>query len=343
MRLLQLQMFSFLAFFVFVFPAQADISYTPVTHSELQAVYEDGTSYWTFLHPTTTRYPVSVVGIVINNPWDMLDYGSSASSPAWQTFIQAINPNDYGISYPNWSDFGGTALYMRRYSPRGPANHYTAEEWQSEMERVNRPLGLSEPSLRYGDVVLVQAKAPGMFFRGKYNINEQHYKSPDYDFSITILARGVTPSVATITLADLKDASNDFIFDATRQTGCEHYQASLVHLDNLLLLDPENWALDGTVHVTQVGFEGRTFDLKLGIDPALATINAAMLTTTPFSITAILDQEAYSGDNTEGYRFWLTNAQGLMAIPEPSGVLLLLMAGAAIVAGLAGKSLRRQR
>ena len=134
-------------------------------------------------------------------------------------------------------------------------------------------------------------------------------------------------AASAIELSDLKDTNDDYIFDATREAGCEHYQGSLVHLDNLLLVDPANWALDGEVTVTK---NGLTFGMKLGIDADLLSIDSGLLATTPFSVTAILDQE--SSDFTTGYRLWLTNAGDLIvAVPEPGTVVLAIVAMLALL------------
>ncbi len=312
--------------------AAGQITYTPTKHSYYQIVNSDGSSAW----PSggVQPYPVEMIGLVINNPWDMLDYSLSVAQPQWQVFIQAVDPDDFPglISNPSVfdNDFGGTALYMRKNTP-WLGQVYTEEQWQAEMQRLNYPNYQGSPvtePLRRGDLILVQAKAPGLFYGGKYNINEKHYVSSDYDFYITILARNVSLSATNITLADLKDSNNNFIFDQNRATGCEHYQGSLVHLDGLLLVDPQNWALNGTVTVKQtVGGNELTFPLKLGIDPALAAINASLLATTPFSLTAILDQEDSGSPYTDNYRLWLTSASDLGAafamVPEPASVALL--------------------
>jgi hypothetical protein len=105
-------------------------------------------------------------------------------------------------------------------------------------------------------------------------------------------------------LADLKNSDNvTYKFDATRATGDEHYQSSLVHLDGLTLDSSSTWTAGGAVTVKQSGL---TFTMQLGLDSALSSINAAVLKTTPFSVTAILDQEG--GDLTGGYSLWMTNA-----------------------------------
>ncbi len=328
--------------------AAGQITYTPTKHSEYQMVNSDGTSAWPpgGLQP----YPVEMIGLVINNPWDMLYYNLTGSPslpypphppappndvPQWQVFFQAVDPYDFPGVIPNpgpyANDFGGTAMYMRKNHPWNPNIYYTDDEWISEMQRLNYPNYQGSPvtePLRRGDLIKVEAKAPGLFFRGKRNINEQHQVDPAYDFYITILARDVPLAAANITLADLKNPDDTFKFDQTRQTGCERYQGSLVHLDNLLLLDPQNWALNGTVTVKQtVGQMDLTFPLKLGIDPALAAINASLLATTPFSLTAILDQEDAQSPYTDSYRLWLTSVSDLGAafamVPEPASVGLL--------------------
>ena len=92
--------------------------------------------------------------------------------------------------------------------------------------------------VRSGCRIRVEAKVPGFFFRGKKNVNTQHSGDPANEFSITILERDVQPIVSHITLSELFTNEDTFLFDETRATGPEHYQASLVHLSNLLLVDP---------------------------------------------------------------------------------------------------------
>ncbi len=290
-------------------PAPGEI-FTPTLHSELQAVFDDGTSAW----GGQSGDNVSLVGIVINNPWDMLNYRTSAAQPQWQMFIQAVAPND----------FGGTAVYMRKNIPWNSSQNYDALGWYEEMERVNYP-GAATAPLQRGDLVRVDARAPGLFFAGKFNLNEQHSKDAANNFDITILERGLTPQASLIDLTYLKDASDQFIFDETRAMGCEHYQGSLVHLDNLSLVDdPSKWVLDGTVTVRQGDL---TMPLRLGLHPELLTL--APTAGSQFSITAILDQETPGGGPfTGGYRLWLTNAGDFSVVPEPSTLILAVLGGA---------------
>ena len=67
--------------------------------------------------------------------------------------------------------------------------------------------------------------------------------------------------------------------------------------------------------------------LQLGLDPELGWIDPLDLTTTPFSVTAILDQESGGGPHTGGYRLWLTSAGNFSAVPEPSTWVLTLLGG----------------
>ncbi len=305
-----------------VSPAVADVTYTQINHRELQAVFDDGSTAWP--GEGQEPYPVTILGVVINNPEDMSDYTNYSPYVWWQTYIQSLPPGQYGEYTVAPGDYGGTALYIRAALPweDPPRTLYDADQWADELDR----LIANADTLHYGDVVAVRALAPGMFYNGKFNVNEKHLSDPAYDFTVTVIGQ-TTPEVATLdSLADLKDESNNFIFDDTRESGCEHYQASLVHLDGLLLQDAGDWALDGTVVVRQGDL---TFDLKLGLDQELLAIDAARLETTPFSVSAILDQEDrdYSDGYKQGYRLWLTSAENLSVVPEPAGLALLAAAG----------------
>ncbi len=285
----------------------------PIFHSTIQAVNQNGASTWAPGEPGTV-----LEGIVINNPWEMLDYSNAAASPQWQMFIQAVASGDYG----------GTALYMRREKPfpgHSGSLPYTPEEWDAEMDRLNFPAGAT-PQVQRGDRIQVVAGAPGLFFNGKFNINEQHSKDPLKDFSITILERGLTPLASLISLTDVKDGNDEFIFDQARLTGAEHYQGSLVRLEGLTLDDPQNWALNGKLTVRQGNL---TMPLQLGLDPTLLSVDTLAMQSLGFSLTAIMDQEdANSSDGyRQGYRLWLTNAGDLDVVPEP-GTLLLVLLGA---------------
>jgi len=283
-----------------------------------------------------------MTGVVINNPWNMLNY-TTDPSPQWQVYIQTTETDPL-------VDFSGTALYMRRYTPWPPfTDLYPGTGWDDEMDRLNYPVyeptgsPAAEP-LRVGDRIKVQAEAPGLFYNGKYNINTQHSNDPDKEFHITILERDLTPLASDIDLSALKHADDSFIFDSTRATGCEHYQASLVHLDNLLLDNPEDWAPYDPDNPLIVRQGSLTFPMVLGIDPDLfSSVDPYALSTTPFSLTAILDQE--SSDPTTGYRLWLANAADLgiqtTIIPEPGTATIFGLGGLFIVLGLRRRRLQR--
>ncbi len=219
-------------------------------------------------------------------------------------------------------------------------SNFSPSDWATEVTRI----GAS--TLNVGDVVLVQAKAPGLFYNGKYNINTQHNTSPDYQFSITKLGQTITPTATPITLSDLEsapvtlsnmNATSNYIFDYTRATGDEHYQGSLVHLNNLLLTDPGDWGLGNTVLVSQGSL---TFPMQVGLDPGLSLLDPNSLASHPFSVTAILDQEG--GDYQAGYSLWLTSASNLSTVPEPGSLALLVMAGLTVLVLAHGKGSRLQ-
>jgi hypothetical protein len=311
-------------------PAMARPDYVYTAFSDLEAVNSDGTNAWP---GAAGNHAIVVYGTVINNPSDM----TSDPNNWWQAYIQTTPGTYDGHTVPA-DDHGGAALYANNYgtypytTPSG-----TTVTWNGEFDRLSNPLDLNgnQVTLHYGDVVKVEAKAPGMFMRGKYNINEMHMADPDYDFSITVLQQNTTPAAADITLSDLKNLDGTFKFDATRNSGCEFYQASLVHLTGLTLVSTANWKQNGTVSVRQGDL---TFDMLLGMDSAFdptkpGSIDPNVLTSTPFEITAIFDQEGkdldLNGVYDQGYRLWLTSASGLRTVPEPSGLALLAVGAAA--------------
>jgi hypothetical protein len=297
-------------------PFTLESSYTWVTNSQLQAINSDGSSYFATIHPTSSPDAVEFMGVVVNNPADMeyLDPAACPSTtfPQFQTFVEALPGGTYGGYTVAPGDFGGVALYVGQTVPWFPPNTASADFTNAQWAQELSFLGAS--TLTTGDVVLVQADAPGLEYDGKFNINTQHMNTfayPGYGFSITVVGQ-TRPPVASISLSDLVEPNGTQIFDPTMATGCEHYKGSLVHLNDLLLTDPGDWG-GGTPVTIQQG--NLTFPMQVGLDNGLASLNPQTLSTRPFSITAIVDQEA-TGDDTTGFSVWLTNASNLtMAMP----------------------------
>lgn len=266
-------------------------------HNAYQAVESSGVGVFPLDNPVRMR------GIILNRGPEMLDIGPDLPSffgGQWQIIVQA---DDEG-------DFGGTALYMaQRYGdlPFIPDDVvYTTQEWLDELSRLESDPDSGRP-LRPGDRVEIRARGPGLFFGGKTNINEQHSNNPAADFDILLLdADCGLPEPQLIILSDIKDGSNQFIFDASRATGAEHYQGSLVRINGVSMVDTSPWAPNATL-VIQDG-TGRTLPLKLGYGDGFALHSAPAGT---IDIIAVFDQEAPgAGPFTTGYRLWLMNYDG---------------------------------
>lgn len=282
-------------------PAWADPDWSTMpftTHEAYQAVNSNG--FGTF--PTIS--PVKMKGVILNHPRDMLDVATGADpfmGGQWQVFIQAAEAGD----------FGGTAMWMGQYIGKVSGNHpdgsYTDAEWLAELDRLSRDPAAGR-LFRPGDLVEVRARAPGLFFRGKTNINEQHQKTPEADFDIVLLEAGHgLPEPHEVALADLKDASNKFIFDATRATGPEHYQGAAVRFSNVSFTDPQAWG-PGAGLAVQDG-SGRTFPVVLGRSDGFIRYPPPIA---PFDIVGILNQE--DADESDGYKagyhLWVMDYDG---------------------------------
>ena len=257
-----------------------------ITHQQLQAVDGDGVGTY------SASDKVSVTGIVLNNPEEMLDLASSTSGMGgqWQVYIQGEG-----------SDHAGTAVYMaQRYVYMG-GGVYTTDQWLSEMYRMNH-----DPNTGYTFHIGDRVRVTGwyMFHNGKTNINEKHKNDPFYDVNVELVtpAAGL-PQPETITLNLVKDAGNQFIFDQTRATGGEYYQARLVRVDDVNITDPNDWGVNHTL--TVMDKTGRTIPLLLGYGDGFTRY---VCPTGQISIIAIFDQE--SSANTNGYRLWVTNYDG---------------------------------
>ena len=270
---------------------------TGETHWNFQAVNSDGSSAY------SGPGVVTLEGIILNSPEEMLD--PTPGAPAfmggqWQMFIQGEE-----------DDHAGTALWMGQNYGKLPGfahpdDSYTDKEWIAEICRLNHDPG-SGYLFTLGDRVRVTGY--WLFFKGKNNINETHDKSPEYDFTVELLEPGVgLPQPELVTLDELKDGSDKFIFDQTRLTGCEYYQGRLVRINNVQWdSDPNTWDADATLEITD---GTKTFPVKLGIGSGIYP-GSNNLTDT-FDVVGIMDQEnsSMSGPFKNGYRIWVTNYDG---------------------------------
>jgi len=270
--------------------AKADVTVAEVSHWDLQAVNADGVGTY------EASDKVAITGIILNNPEEMLNHvpGTAGMGGQWQIYIQ-----DEG------QDHAGTAIFMgQNYSIAGGSGNYTNEQWLSELLRINY-----DPNTNYmltaGDRVRVTGWYK--FYKGKLNINEKHQVEPMFDFDIELLEPAVgLPQPEIITLDVVKGENDEYLFDETRLTGCEYYQARLVRVDNVNIIDPENWAPGGTVII--MDDTGRTFPVKLGVGDGFVNYPCP---TGQLDVIAIFDQEA-SGYSIckDGYRLWVPNYDG---------------------------------
>ena len=294
-------------------------SYTPF--SVFEGVNSDGSSSFSF---PTNGSPITVMGIVLNNPSDMLDstpnfqpWNGGANmynlGGQWQIFIQAYSDPTVGGSA---ADFGGCEVWMGQNYGNLPwigtsADSYTNSQWTAQLARLNSPTLLStgsSVSLQAGDVVAITGY--GLEYAGMMNVNEQHqiYNS----FTITALETGAPlPAPTVTTLGQLMNSSGTFYFDSTRQTGAEHLQGTLVQLDGVRLLSG-TWAPNNQVVVTDGSL--RQMILNLGNNPNLTTAP-----TGAFNVTGIVDQESTDGSNQDGYTLWLTDSGNVSVQPGAGG------------------------
>jgi hypothetical protein len=281
------------------------LPYTPI--STYEAVNADGSSAY------SGGFPVKLIGVVLNNTEDWLD-PTPAYTDTYQPWnlggqaeviIQAVDYN--GI---NPGDFGGVFNWMGQNYGNvpwhgDPSWNYTNAQWTAELGRLGLygGDGVTEP-VRAGDLVEIRARM-GLNYSGKMNVNEAHDPSPANDFEIVVLQRNYgLPTPTALPLNLIKDAGDAAIFDPTRATGGEHYQATLVDLKNVKVISG-TWGVDQTVTVQDAS--GRTLDMYLGLNSGFASTQAP-----PgyFNAEGIIQQSSSSGK--DGY--------SLLAL-DPSGVI----------------------
>ncbi len=271
-----------------------------VSHEYLQAVDELGNP----LHSDIgTDQEFTVEGIILNRPEFMVDptpndEATSGLGGQWQIYIQGeFDPDD-----PNEPDNAGTAVWLGQMYGNLPwANgYYTNQEWQRRLEDLNYD---SATGYKFapGDRVRVTGKT---FHRnGKVNINEQH--DTENNVTIELIDAGVgLPQPEVITLADIKDENDDYIFDHTRQIGGERYQARLVRLKDVSFSDDEDWGPNGWVEITD---RDRTLELRLGLGWGFSKYGPENLDEN-FDVVGIFNQD---GEDVKGdYFIWVMNYDG---------------------------------
>ncbi len=278
---------------------KADPTVAEVTHSEFQAVDESGE------HTYSATDKVVLEGILLHNPADMLDPTPDDTitdtfniSGQWQIFFQGEG-----------DDHAGTAVWLGQLYNNlpwvAPEGGYSNEEFIAELSRLNAA------QFSPGDRIRVTGYY--LSYNGKLNINEQHNKNPDHDFTIELVERGVgLPRPEVVTLDELKDADDDFIFDPNRQTGCEYYQARLIKIEDVYFADANDWGPREEVVITD---GTKTFGVKFGRGNGIYAGSNNL--TEPFDVIGIMDQE--SPYLIDGYRLYVMNYDGngsVLASPE---------------------------
>jgi hypothetical protein len=272
---------------------KADPTVGAVTHQELQAVNANGMG----TYAATDK--VVVTGIILNNSEDILN---STPGPLtgymggeWQIYIQGEG-----------DDHAGTAVYMAQYGAKaGGSGNYSDDQWLAEMARINH-----DPNTRYHFTAGDRVKVSGWykFYKGKLNINEKHNVEPLFDFQIELVkpAAGL-PQPEGITLDMVKDTKDQYIFDPTRLTGCEYYQARRVRVNDVNIVDRSAWAPNATIIIRDK--TDRTFPVKLGLGSGFGDPNTCPAG--QIDVIAIFDQESTSYTPCiDGYRLWVPSYDG---------------------------------
>jgi hypothetical protein len=266
-----------------------DPSVAKITHRQFQAVNSSGEQTY------TATQKVTLEGIVLHHPADMLDptpddtirttYNLGAQ---WQFFFQGEG-----------DDHAGTAVFLAQLYDNLPwvmTGGYSNEQWVAELARLNAA------QFTPGDRIRVT----GWFlsYQGKMNINEQHNKNPDHDFVIELLEPDIgLPKPEVVSLEELKDDQDRFIFDPQRLVGGEYYQGRLVKIEDVNVADPNGWGPSGELVIAK-GI--RTLPVKLGRGNGI--YRGSFNLTEPFDVIGILDQE--STDLRGGYRLYVMNYDG---------------------------------
>jgi hypothetical protein len=262
------------------------------THTSIQAVDADGYG----VHPDlVTSNKVMVEGIILNRPDFMLDATPQEDAPfgagaMWQIYIQGEG-----------DDHAGTAIWMGQcYDNVWGSGTYTNEEWLNEVYRVSH-----DPATGYEFAPGDRVRVTGLlkFYGGKTNINERHSTDPANNLTIELIEGGVgLPQPEVITLDDIKDNEDKFIFDPNRESGCEYYQGRLVKINDVGFVDPNSWGPNAALMITD-GHKTFPIQLSLGWGFRSGSNNLSE----SFDVVGIFDQEGGLKDN---YRIWVLNYDG---------------------------------
>ncbi len=261
-----------------------------VTHRQFQAVDAAGEQTYVSVGKATLE------GIVLNNPADMLDPTPDESvtemfdmGGQWQIFFQGAG-----------NDHAGTAVWFGQLYDNlpwvMPGGGYSNTQWVSELTRIN--------TARFTVGDLVRVTGYFLSYNGKLNINEQHSNHPDHDFTIELVEADVgLPKPDLVSLDELKDDEDRFIFDPERLVGGEYYQGCLIKIEDVNVVDPNGWAPEGQLTITD---GTRTLPVKLGRGNGIYAGSFNLVQ--PCDVIGILDQE--SSNLKSGYRLYVTNYDG---------------------------------
>jgi hypothetical protein len=268
----------------------ADPTVGQLTHRQFQAVNGNGEQTY------AATQMVVLEGIVLHPPADLLDptpndgitamYNLSAQ---WQFYFQGEG-----------DDHAGTAVFMGQLYNNlpwvSPTGGYSNQQWIDEMTRLN--------AVQFAAGDRVRVTGYFLSYKGKCNINEQHSNNPDHDFTIELLERDAgLPKPEVVSLAELKDEQDRFVFDTERLVGAEYHQGRLIKIEDVNVVDPNAWGPNGELVVTD---GTRTLPVKLGRGNGIYP--GSFNLTQPFDVIGILDQE--STDLCGGYRLYVMNYDG---------------------------------
>ena len=102
-------------------------------------------------------------------------------------------------------------------------------------------------------------------------------------------------------LSIFKDEQNVPIFDVNRLSGPEYYQGCLTRIEDVNVVDPENWGQGQTIIVADA--TGRTFDVYLALGTGIAQYDCP---TGQIDVIGIMDQAGL----TDGYRLLVMDYDG---------------------------------